>query len=99
MDPARLPEGIPEQFLLDLFVRSGGTRCGGGRSARRWAETGSEAELADVRRLAHNLKGSSFQLGFDEVAHLASALELFAGELLRRRCPGARRIWRFSRPP
>ena len=90
MDPARLPEGISEQFLLDLFVSSGGDTLRRMREAlRRWDETGSEAELADVRRLAHNLKGASLQLGFDTVARLASALERFAGGLLRRRRPGS----------
>jgi chemotaxis protein histidine kinase CheA len=89
MDPARLPEGISEQFLLDLFVSSGGDTLRRMREAlRRWDETGSEAELADVRRLAHNLKGASLQLGFDTVAHLASALEMFTAGLLRRRGPG-----------
>jgi chemotaxis protein histidine kinase CheA len=89
MNPARLPEGIPEQFLLELFVRSGGDGLRRMRQALgRWSETGSEAELVDVGRLAHNLKGSSCQLGFDEVAHLAGALELYTGELQRRRRPG-----------
>jgi chemotaxis protein histidine kinase CheA len=89
MEPARLPEGISEQFLLDLFVSSGGETLRRMREAlRRWDETGSEAELADVRRLAHNLKGASLQLGFDTVACLASALETFIGGLLRRRRPG-----------
>jgi chemotaxis protein histidine kinase CheA len=89
MDPARLPEGIPEQLLLDLYVRSGGDTLQRMREAlRNWAETGSEAGLADVRRLAHNLKGASLQLGFDDVARLTGALERFAGELLRRRRPG-----------
>jgi chemotaxis protein histidine kinase CheA len=89
MDPARLPEGIPEQLLLDLFVRSGRDTLRRLREAlRQWAEVGSEAGLADVRRLAHNLKGASLQLGFDDVGRLTSALERFAGELLRRRRPG-----------
>ena len=89
MDPARLPEGISEQFLLDLFVSSGGDTLRRMREAlRRWDETGSEAELADVRRLAHNLKGASLQLGFDTVARLANALEMFTAGLLRRRRPG-----------
>jgi chemotaxis protein histidine kinase CheA len=89
MNPARLPEGISEQFLLDLFVRSGGDALRRmGQALGHWAETGSEAELADIRRLAHNLKGSSCQLGFDELAHLAGALELYTGELQRRRRPG-----------
>jgi chemotaxis protein histidine kinase CheA len=89
MDPARLPEGISEQFLLDLFVSSGGETLRRMRDAlRRWNETGSEAELADVRRLAHNLKGSSLQLGFDTCARLTSALEMFADGLLRLRRPG-----------
>jgi chemotaxis protein histidine kinase CheA len=90
MDPARLPEGVSEQFLLDLFVRSGGDTLRRMREAlRHWAETGSEAGLADVRRLAHNLKGASLQLGFDTVARLASAVEKFTGGLLRRRRPGS----------
>jgi chemotaxis protein histidine kinase CheA len=89
MNPARLPEGISEQFLLDLFVRSGGDALRRmGQALAHWAETGSEAELADIGRLAHNLKGSSCQLGFDEVAHLAGALEQYTGELRRRRRPG-----------
>lgn len=89
MDPARLPEGISEQFLLDLFVSSGGETLRRMREAlRRWDETGSEAELADVRRLAHNLKGASLQLGLDTCARLTSALEGFADGLLRRRRPG-----------
>lgn len=89
MDPARLPEGISEQFLLDLYVSSGGDTLRRLREAlQRWDEAGSEADLADVRRLAHNLKGASLQLGFDTIAHLASALEMFTGGLLRRRGPG-----------
>lgn len=89
MDPARIPEGISEQFLLDLFVRSGGDTLRRMREAlRRWGETGSEAELANVRRLAHNLKGASLQLGFDTAARLASALEMFTSGLLRRQRPG-----------
>jgi chemotaxis protein histidine kinase CheA len=89
MDPAQLPEGIPEQVLLDLYVRSGGETLRRMREAlAHWAESGSEAGLADVRRLAHNLKGASLQLGFSEVARLTSALERFAAELLRRRRGG-----------
>lgn len=89
MDPARLPEGIPEQFLLDLYVRSGRDTVARMREAlRHWTQTGSEADLADARRMAHNLKGSSCQLGFDDVAHFAGALELYVGGLLRRRRAG-----------
>jgi chemotaxis protein histidine kinase CheA len=89
MDPARLPEGIPEQFLLDLFVRSGRDTLQRMREAlRHWTDVGNEAQLADLRRLAHNLKGASLQLGFEDVARLASALERFTSRLLSCRRPG-----------
>jgi chemotaxis protein histidine kinase CheA len=84
MDPARLPEGIPEQVLLDLFHRSGTDTLERARSAlRRWADSGSEPDLADSRRLAHNLKGSSCQLGFEEFSGLAAALEAMLSAFLR----------------
>jgi chemotaxis protein histidine kinase CheA len=89
MDPARLPEGIPEQFLLDLYVRSGRDTVVRMREAiRHWTQDGSEADLADARRMAHNLKGSSCQLGFEGVARFAGALELYVTGLLRRRRAG-----------
>ncbi len=89
MDPARLPEGIPEQFLLDLFIRSGGETVARMRVAlQEWTGTGSETALADVRRYAHNLKGASLQLGFDEVARLTSGLERCVSSLLRQQRPG-----------
>jgi chemotaxis protein histidine kinase CheA len=85
MDPARLPDGISEQVLLELYVRSGTESMERLRTAiHSWEQTGSEADLADSRRLAHNLKGSSCQLGFDELAKLAAAMELFTTDLLRR---------------
>jgi chemotaxis protein histidine kinase CheA len=89
MDPARLPEGIPEHVLLELYVQSGSETLQRLRAAfRRWAADGGDADLADVRRLAHNFRGSSCQLGFDSIARLAAGVEEYTGELIRRQRPG-----------
>jgi len=85
MDPARVPEGIPVEYLLEVYWRS--ARSGLARLRQLLEglpESPNEAGLAEVRRLAHNLKGSSRQLGFDPLGRRAAAVEHRADALLRR---------------
>jgi len=84
MDPARLPEGVPADVLLGVYLRSGhDTLDRLAEAVHRAREAGGEAALAEVRRLSHNFKGASCQLGFDEVGRLAAALEQYSAECLR----------------
>jgi len=82
MDPARLPDNIPEAFLLDLFVRSARQTldrlC---EAMQRLAVHPGEPGAREIVRLCHNLKGSSRQMGFDDLGSMAAEMEALAWRL------------------
>lgn len=79
MDPARLPENIPEAVLLDLFVQAVRQTLDRLREAMgRLAVHPGEPGAREVVRLCHNLKGSSRQMGFDDLGLMAAEMEAVA---------------------
>ena len=82
MDPARWPENVPEEVMVEFFVRAARESLGRMREAMHRFETHpAEPGARDVVRLCHNLKGSSRQIGLEELGDTAEMMEAVASLL------------------
>jgi hypothetical protein len=85
MLPDQLPEDIPAEELMRVFVGATTISLEKIAEAYRSIEKGdSQLGVPLLRRLSHNLKGSSYQFGFTELGVVSSHLEALTENLLGR---------------
>ena len=79
----QLPEGIPEEELLQIFIQAARSNIEAMAAAlEEKTSAGAFPDLATLHRVSHNLKGSAYQFGFQELAELALQVEQLAFRLL-----------------
>jgi chemotaxis protein histidine kinase CheA len=84
MKSDQLPEGIPEEELIRIYVTAARANLSTMTEAlERLSSENSFPDLATLHRLSHNLKGSSRQFGFQEPAGVACGMEAFAAQVLQ----------------